>query len=118
MLKCVNVCSHRKIKRQITARFTGDYGNVAAQYGTWILSPFCCQFWEDIPIFLDNSRTLGLAYELDNRQIVVRFLVGARNTIPLQSARTVYGVHAAPISMVILEYFLAGKATTISNVSN
>jgi hypothetical protein len=77
--------------------------------GMWLLNTepgFChrpiCQFWEDVPIyFLDISRTLGLAYELDNRQIVVHFLVGARNTIPLQNARTVRGVHAAPISMAI-----------------
>jgi hypothetical protein len=49
------VRSTEKRKRQITARFSGDSGNVGSQYGTWFLSPLCSQFWEDAPIFLDNS---------------------------------------------------------------
>jgi hypothetical protein len=49
------VRSTEKRKRQIMARFSGDSGNVGSQYGTWFLSPLCCQFWEDAPIFLDNS---------------------------------------------------------------
>jgi hypothetical protein len=69
-------------------------------------------------MFLDNSWTAGLVYELDNRKIVVRFLAGATNLFPLHSAQNGYGVYAASISMEILEYFLAGKATNLSNTSH